>query len=100
AFDAAGVAAGAPRPAVPGQDLVVGLRPRQLGAAEAVADLDALERLHAHQRRRQPRVELAVPVHVAAQPGRHAVGDDLDDTAEGVALGPGAVDALLHARRG
>ena len=42
---------------------------------EAVADLDALDRLDAHQRAGQPRVEAAVPVHVRAEAGRQAVDD-------------------------
>ena len=66
--------------------------PRRGGELEAVADLDALDRLDAHQRAGQPRVEPAVPVHVRAEPRRQAVDDDLDDTAEGVAVLVGLVD--------
>ena len=48
--------------------------PRRRAGLEAVADLDALDRLDAHQRAGQPGVEPAVPVHVAAQARRQAVG--------------------------
>ena len=56
-------------------DLVVRLRAAQPGQFEAVADLDALDRLDAHQCRGQPRVEPPVALHVAAQPGRQPVRD-------------------------
>ena len=54
ALDAAGAAGDARRmrPAVVAHDLVVGLRAATRGGAEAVADLDALDRLDAHQRAR------------------------------------------------
>ena len=51
-------------------DLVVRRRARPAGQVEAVADLDALDRLDAHQRAGQPGVEPAVPVHVRAEAGR------------------------------
>jgi hypothetical protein len=90
-------ATGAAGVAVLGQlDLVVGGRAGGGRAGEPLADLDALERLDAHQRARQARVELAVPVHVAAQPGRQAGGHDLDDAAERVAVGFGALDRGDH----
>ena len=63
---------------------------------EAVADLDALDGLDAHERSGQPAVEAAVPVDVRAQPRRQAVDDDLDDPAEGVAVLVGLVDPLHH----
>ena len=49
--------------------------PRRRGELEAVADLDALDRLDAHQRAGQPGVEPAVPVHVRAEARRQAVDD-------------------------
>ena len=49
--------------------------PRRRGSTEAVADLDALDRLDAHERAGEPGVEPAVPVHVGAQAGRQAVDD-------------------------
>ena len=79
-------------------DLVVGHRPPAAGGLQAVADLDGLHRLHAHQRAGQAGVEPAVPVHVAAQARRQAVDDDLDDPTEGVAVLPDVVDLRDHAR--
>ena len=62
---------------------------------EAVADLDALDRLDAHQRAGEPRVEPTVPVHVRAETRRQAVHDDLDHAAEGVAVLVRLVDLRL-----
>ena len=73
--------------------------PGRGGELEAVADLDALDRLDAHQRAGQPRVEAAVPVHVRAEARRQAVHDDLDDAAEGVAVLVGLVDARRPSAR-
>ena len=73
--------------------------PRRRRGLEAVADLDALDRLDAHERAGQPGVEPAVPVHVAAQARRQPVDDDLDDAAEGVAVLPGGVDLGDHRAR-
>ena len=74
ALDAAG-ARGLARRCVPPRehDLVVRPRARPGGRGEPVPDLDALHRLDAHERERQPRVELAVVVHVGAEPRRRAV---------------------------
>ena len=71
-------------------DLVVGLRPGPAGRGEPVADLHALHRLDAHQRQREAGVELAVVVHVRAEPGRRAVRQDLEDPADGVLRPAGA----------
>ena len=70
--------------------------PRRRGGAEAVADLDALDRLDAHERRGEAGVDAAVPVHVGAEPGRQPVHDDLDDAAEGVAGAVRVVDLGDH----
>ena len=70
---------------VPG-DRVVGLAAPPAGDLEAVADLDALDGLDRHEGAGEQRVELAVPVDVAAEPDGHAVGEDLDDAAEAVAV--------------
>ena len=75
----------------------------RLGAAqarerEAVSDLDALHRLDAHERRGEPGVEPVGLLGVRAEAGRRAVGDDLDDPAERVAVGAGGVGCLLPAR--
>ena len=64
----------------------MGLAPPPPGDLEAVADLDALDGLDAHHRLGEQGVELAVPVDVAAEPDRHAVGEHLDDAAERVAV--------------
>ena len=57
----------------------MGLRAPPAGDVEALTELDALHRLNAHERLREQPVELAVPVHVAAQADGHAVREDLDD---------------------
>ena len=85
-----------PDPVVGRDDLVVRQRARGGGERETVADLDALDRLDAHQRAGEPRVEAAVPVHVRAEARRQAVHDDLDDAAEGVAVLVGLVDRGDH----
>ncbi len=54
--------------------------PDYAGRGEAVADLDALDRIDAHQRGGEIGVELAVDRR--AQPGRHALGHDLDHGAD------------------
>ena len=78
----------------------MGLAAPAAGDLEAVADLDALHRLDAHQRLGQQAVELAVPVHVAAEPDRHAVGQHLDDAAERVAVLGRRLDLVDHRRLG
>ena len=71
-------------------------RAGRAGQLEAVADLDALDRLDAHQRAGQPGVQPAVPLDVAAQAGRQAVHHHLDHAAQGVAGPPGLVDVGDH----
>ena len=100
ALGAARAARRTPHGAVLADDLVVGQRAGRGGELEAVADLDALDRLDAHQRAGEPRVEAAVPVHVRAEAGREAVHHDLDDTAERVAVLVRLVDPLDHQLRG
>ena len=56
------------------------------GEREAVADLDALHRLDAHQRRGEPCVEPVVLARVRAEARRHAGRAHLDDAAERVAV--------------
>ena len=75
ALGAAGPAADARMPVGGGHDLVVGQRAGRGGELEAVADLDALDRLDAHQRAGEAGVEPAVPVHVRAQARRQPVDD-------------------------
>ena len=87
AFDAAGVrglAAVLARVGVPA-DRVVRLAAAHAGDREALADLDRLHRLDAHQRLREQAVDATIPVHVRTEPGRHAVAEHLDHSAERVA---------------
>ena len=63
---------------------------------EAVADLDALHRLDAHERLAEHGVELAIPVHVAAEPDGHAVAEHFDDAAERVAVLRRGLDLVDH----
>ena len=63
----------------------MGLAAPPAGDLEAVADLDALHGLDAHERLREQAVDAAVPVHVRAEPGRDAVAEHLDHAAERVA---------------
>src|SRR5216683_7842497 len=66
-------------------DLIVEGRAADARRAEAHPELDALDRLQAHQRVADPAVELAIPLHVAAESDRQARRHDLDDAAERVA---------------
>ena len=66
------------------QDLVVCLAPTAGRDVEAVAHLDALHRLDAHERLREPAVDAAVPVHVRPEPWRDAVPEHLEHPAERV----------------
>ena len=60
------------------------------------ADLDGLDRLDTHESLGQQRIELAVPVHMAAQAHRHAVGQDLGHATQRVALLGGRLDRGDH----
>ena len=73
------------------------LRAAQLGQREALADLDALHRLDAHQRPGEARVEPLLLRRVRAEPRRDAARAHLDDAAERVALGAGRVDRFALA---
>ena len=66
---------------------------------EAVADLDALDRLDAHQRRGEPRVEAVVLARVRAEARRNAGRAHLDDAAERVAILARRVDRRPGRRR-
>ena len=86
ALDAAGHVRLAEEPCflVP-EDLVVHLGARFVRHAESGTDLDALDRLDAHERCGEPAVELPVPVHVAAEPHGNAGDDQLEHAAQGIA---------------
>ena len=77
-------------------DRVVGGAAAPPGDLEPVADLDALDRLDAHHRLGQQRVELAIPVHVAAETDRYAEAEHLDHAAERVAVLGGGLDLGDH----
>ena len=63
---------------------------------EAVADLDALDRLDAHHRGGELAVEPVVAAGERAQADRQPVRDHLDDAAEGVAVLLGRLDLGDH----
>src|SRR5439155_20262525 len=63
---------------------------------ETLADLDALDGLCSHQRRREPRVESLLFRRIRAESRRDAARAHLDDAADGVTLGPRLVDARLE----
>ena len=67
-------------------------RPALAGEREAVADLDSLHGLDAHQRRREPCVEPIVLRRVRAEARRHAARANFDDPADRVAVGLRRVD--------
>ena len=60
------------------------------------ADADGFDGRNRHQRLRQPAVEFAVPLHVAAEAGRHAARDDFERAAHRVAGVAGAIDLRDH----
>ena len=68
------------------ENLIMNLRAASPRHLEAEADLDAFHRLNAHQRLRQPAVELAIPLRVRAQTRRQSQSDDFEDTAQSVAF--------------
>ena len=78
----------------------MGLGPRSPGGGEAVADLDTFHGLDAHECEREPRVELAVVVHVGAQARRRTEGHHLEYPAHRVARLPRSVDLGNHLRGG
>ncbi|WBL36321.1 hypothetical protein O0235_01705 [Tepidiforma flava] len=99
-FDAARIVGSvAPGPALPlgdREDNVVHLRAAHGGCFEAEAEADGFEGVDAEDGLRDAAVELAVPVDVAAEPGRDAHGADFDFAADGIAVGLGGVDGGNH----
>ena len=70
--------------------------PRAAALAKAGADLGALDGVDADDGLGEAGVQLAVPLHVAAEADGCAPGDDLEDAAEGGAFSPGGVDLGHH----
>ena len=68
------------------EDLVVGGRAALAGEREAVADLDALHGLDAHQRRGEASVQPVLLRRVRAEARRNAARAHLDDAADRVAI--------------
>ena len=68
------------------------LRAAHPGEREAVADLDALDRLDPGERGGEPRVEPVRLLGVRAEPGRDSGRPHLDDPAEGVPVAARRVD--------
>ncbi len=66
-------------------NFVVQFRAEDARRTEAHPELDALDRLQAHQRVRDAAVELAVPLHVAAEADRESARNHFHDAAESVA---------------
>ena len=87
---------GAVSPGVLGEHDIVEGGAAVAGAGEAVADLDALEGVHAEDRLADPAGELAVPLDMRAEPEGHAGGARFDDAAERVAVALGRVDRVDH----
>ncbi len=101
AFQAACVVRRPVQPLGPGRigrrpDRVVHLRAGKCRSGHAVANLHGLHGRHGHQGVRQPGIEPAVPLDVAAQPRRHAVRHDLERAAQRVARRLGLVDGRHH----
>ena len=78
-------------------DFVVHLRPGHRCGLRSDADADALDRRNRHHRLRKAAVELAIPVHVAAEADRQAARDHLEGAAGGVAGVAAAIDLRNHA---
>ncbi len=86
------VESGLPAP----EDLVMHQGARTVRHAEAGADLDALDRLYAHDRGGKPAVELPVPVHMAAEPYGNTCDDQFENTAQGISGGLRLIDLPHH----
>ena len=80
-------------------DRIVDLGAGSPGRLEAHADLDALDRRNRHHRLGQPAVEPPVPLRVRAEAEGHALGADLDQSAQRVALLLASFDQPLECRR-
>src|SRR5512143_810452 len=86
------VESGLPAP----HDLVVHQGARAVRHPEAGADLDALDRLDAHDYGSKPAVQLPVPVGMAAEPYGNAGDDQFENTTQGVPGGFHLIDLPHH----
>ena len=77
-------------------DFIMNFGAGPAGGFESQAELDALERLYARDRRGDPAVQSAVPGHAASQPDRAAENVRLDDSAGGILGHFLVVDELPH----
>ncbi|MGC4083840.1 MAG: hypothetical protein QM736_17440 [Vicinamibacterales bacterium] len=68
------------------------------GDLRADADADPLDRLDRHERLRETPIELAVPLHVAAETDGQTAHDHLEAATDRVARFLRGVDDLLHLR--
>src|SRR4051812_6310801 len=93
-FDPAGAVRVAP---TVGPDLVVRLRSAKVGERKAVADLHTLDRLNAHERKRETGVEPVLLRRVRAEARRDALRAHLDGAADRVALGARGIDVRAQA---
>ena len=85
-----------PHVSLVGVDLVVNIGALSAGGFNAEPDLDGFDGWYRHYRRGESGIELSVPRHMRSQSHRHSVADNLRDSAEGVAIGLGGVDAGDH----
>ena len=99
ALRAAGTVGPADDPTIAERDLVMGFGTPACRRREAVSDFDALDRLDRHEGLGETSIEARLPGYVGAETGRHAVGENLDDAAESIAVLRGAADLLLHRLR-
>ena len=99
AGDAAGAIRKVPKPPLLVVDLVVKLRAAAGRALKPRAELDSLDRVDRHHGLGQLAVQLAVPVDIAAEAGRHSTRDDAERPAQRVSRLPDLVDCSHHSLR-
>ena len=98
AFEAAGAIGGAAKAAggfVVG-DFVLDFAAVGASGGHSRADFDAFDGLDAHDGLRELAVELFVPLGVAAEADGNVVGDDFEDSADGVAGFERGIDFGFH----
>src|SRR5208283_1658640 len=101
AFNSASVVVGAGKGcktgAVTVTNFIVNGGARRSSGGNAGADLHRLHRLQRHNRSGQQGIETLIPLRVRAQPGWNAVGDYLEDSAQGITCLEYFVDFFFHA---